>query len=165
MSAFQIQCAQAWGLLRRVSKLYLQGACVATRDNSFGKKLPTCNSAGSVNDQSEATCEAVFAKGRPLLQSAVLKLRQCKKSRPALCCIQVCSRYPPAHICQAAVATADLVRSYTSVIQAHESSSLQIGAWFHCFVKLMHWLLQISRYLSGGYQHSFRQIACRLDSN
>ena len=46
--------------LHSISKLFMQGACVSTRDNNFPSGPPTnCSAAGTAADTSTATCEAV----------------------------------------------------------------------------------------------------------
>jgi hypothetical protein len=50
---------------RRVSKLYVKGACVSTRDNNFELKtaLSNVNCGNKTDDYSTATCMDVILNG------------------------------------------------------------------------------------------------------
>lgn len=52
-------------VLCSISKLYVQDACINRRDNELGMgsvELPACS---AVHDNSDQTCESVFADGEP----------------------------------------------------------------------------------------------------
>eukprot|EP00884_Botryococcus_braunii_P017189 jgi/Botrbrau1/4153/Bobra.0192s0021.2 len=49
---------------RSISRVYMRGACVGTRNNDFGLQLPDCtNSWGNVLKADGPTCQTVFAHG------------------------------------------------------------------------------------------------------